>query len=311
MTKVILHLGAHGTDEGLIATWLARNAATLARRGVLTMTAARFMALFSDAVAGVPVGPAVAAGDRSDGLMAAPGSGAGTQRVVASAPVLLGSAGDVLTTEGFYVRNLTRRVERLQALLPRDAELSLCLAVGSASLILPRLLTMAHGPADPTAEALIDSMIDTRGAPALPWADLVARLREQAPGARITVWRHEDLPQIWPQVLAVLAGPMLDLPVAGAGDFAMLGHTAEAQQRLRRYLAAKPPPTFALMRRVADAFAAGYGQGEVKPGHALQQMPPAIQFRLAQLDAGYDDELARIAAIDGVRVLGREPAGPV
>ncbi len=293
MGDVVLHLGAHGTDRGLIAGWLLRNVQALARLGVQTVPAGRFLDALSP---GSP--PLAGTGRRDDPLS---DLCRGFRRLAVSAPSLLGAEDAALAPEGFYAAQPERAITRLRRVLPADSALTLCLAVGSARMLLPPLLRAA-GRAERPPEALLDAF----GADGLPWAALVARLRAAAPDARITVWRHEDLPRIWPQVLAQIAGTLQDLPVEGAGEFALLGHTEEAQQRMRRYLAAKPPPTIALMRRVADAFAAGYGLAEVKPPPALGELPVALQARLARLDEGYQAEMARIAEIGGVSVLGQD-----
>ncbi len=295
MGDVILHLGAHGTDRGLIAGWLLRNVQTLSRLGVLVMPAGRFV----DALPSEPP-PAGKAG-LDDTLSALSGLHGDFHRLAVSAPSLLGSEDAALAPEGFYAAAPERAISRLRRVLPPDSALTLCLAVGSARLLLPPLLR-ATGRAERPPEAVLDAF----GVDGLPWAALVARLRAAAPDAGITVWRHEDLPRIWPEVLAQIAGTLQDLPVDGAGEFALLGHTDEAQRRMRRYLAAKPPPTIVLMRRVADAFAAGYGLAEVKPPPALGELPVALQARLARLDEGYEAEMTRIAEIEGVRVLGRD-----
>ena len=290
MAEVVLHLGAHGTDEGLIARWLSLNVGALRMQGVQPLSASQMLLALTDML-GEP-----ASRDPS-GHGSAPGGG---PRLVASVPALLGPVQEVLSPEGFYQRGIGRRIERFGAMLPHDTGVTLCLAVGSAQRVLPALLSPGEGggAAWPEARAVLPDHAT------LPWADLVTRLHAQAPRARLVVWRHEDLPRVWPQVLGHLTGDAENIPVDGAGEFTMLGLSTEARTRLRRYLAAKPPPSLRLMQRVVDAFGASYGLTEAGPPPLLQHLPEALQARLIALDEGYAEEVSRLAALEGVTLLG-------
>ena len=303
MAEVILHLGAHGTDEGIIAAWLAGNEDDLGARGTQVMRARRFQRRFAQALA-----------DHGDGAGDADRRGfadalrlrGDLTRLAVSAPDLLVPRDSVLAQEGLFSGDATSRLRALGGSLLGGVALTLGLAIARPSALVPAL--MAGGAATPDA-GMIDAWLQRLSGATLPWAALVAQIRRDLPQARLVVWRHERLPQIWPSVLACMSG--LDvadeaLPMAGVEGFAMLGIVPAGHAPMRRYIAAKPPPNPALMQRVAAAFAQGYGRldddaaGLNEPGLAL---PESLQDRLIRLDEGYGAQWSAIAAIEGVERL--------
>lgn len=298
MAEVVLHLGAHGTDNGTIAAWLERNAATLARDGTLVMPSRRFLRRLSQSQAGL--GDAPSDSDRrafGDAL----GLGGHITRLAVSAPALLGTPEDAIASEGFYPRDATGQLRALGRLFPRDMSLTIAFAVARPGAFVTALLeSQAQGADSP----MIDEGIGWLQGETLPWARLVRKMRQELPRARLVIWRHESLPRIWPDVLSQFAGYREDaehpLPVEGTEDFAIHGINEEGQRRMRRYIAEKPPPTAALMQRVAVAFMQGYGRRRVGGGIDL---PGWLRTRLDQFDEGYAAQWTAIAAMDGVELL--------
>lgn len=291
--ELVFHLGAHATDDGQIAGWLAQNAAVLSGQGLVVAQPRRFLAQISQALAAHgPDGPATP--EREAALLQALGLSEERRRLVVSAPGLLGPAAQVIAPEGFYIKDVARRVYGLRVLFPRT-RLHLLLAVRGAEGFLPALL--APMP-DDAADTLLPHLDDD----ILPWSLLVSTLRRQAPAAALTVWRHEDLGQVWPQVLAALTGPGRRVPMAGMMGFAGMGLTAQGRLRAERYLAANPPGDAARLQKVLALFAGRFGhQSEPASLPALPEWAVAHVHRLAR---SYETEWADIASLDGVRALG-------
>lgn len=286
---LILHLGAHGTDEGLIARWIAQNRTALEGNGVCAPAPRDFLAAVSEALdAGRDAEPLA----REDALLRRLGASGVRRWMVLSAPGLLGPASDVLSPQGFYVKDVARRLFGLHSLFPR-CRITVLLAVRGANGLLPRL---APGTGESLSHDLPMLSSDT-----LPWAQLVAAIRHHLPRARLVVWRHEDLRQVWPDILAQINGPERILPPAGLFDFAALGLAAEARLRMRRYLAANPPGTARQLRQVADAFGSRYGFAAA----ADPEVPGWVKVVLDRLDLGYRTEWDDIAGRAGVMALGR------
>ncbi|MBN8290351.1 hypothetical protein JI664_00070 [Rhodobacter sp. NTK016B] len=289
--KLALHIGAHGTDSGAIAQWIARNETSLGAAGILAPPPRLFLDRLSEALdLGRDEDPVT----REAALFQALGADGDTGRVIVSAPGLLGSVCDALAADGFYVRDVARRLFALRTLFP-TAELTLLMAVGAPSRVLPALL-----PPDPAGqEACVPILSDDT----LPWARLAMTIRHHLPQARLRVWRHEDLPHVWPQVLGDLVGPDAALPPVGLLDLAAADLSAEARLRLERYIA-RPDhaaKSAGQLRRLCAAFARRFGRAS--PPDPAQALPEWIRQRLDALDAGYLTEWADLAALSGVEAI--------
>lgn len=292
--ELVFHLGAHATDEGQIAGWLAQNADPLQRQGLILPAPRRFLAQISQALAAHgPDGPAPPA--REEALLRALGLGdEGRVRLVVSAPGLLGPASQVAAPEGFYIKDVARRIYGLRVLFPR-VRLHFLLAVRGADGFLPALL-------DQMPEGALDRVLPLLDDDILPWSLLVSTLRRHAPAAALTVWRHEDLPQVWPQVLATLVGPGKRVPIEGMMDFATIGLTTQGRARAERYLAANPPGDAARLQKIMALFGERFGR-QPGPG-ADAALPEWARQHIARLARSYETEWADIASHDGVRALG-------
>lgn len=289
MMHLVLHVGAQGTDGGQIAAWLAKNRAALEPQGLALPAPGVFLRRISTAL---DQGRAEDPFRREEALLRDLGASGQRLRMVVSAPGLLGSSADVLALEGFYQRDLRRRLHALGTLFPRT-RLSLLLATGPARQVIPALLPDTPG----AAEALLAAIPEDR----LPWARLARSIRNQLPQANLIAWRHENLSRVWPQVFRALVGPGVVLPLAGLIDFAARDLGAEATLRLRRYLTANPPKGVRQLCDVAGIFGRTFGLAV--SGEGAVALPGWLPERLAGLDRGYETEWAELAAIRGVTVL--------
>jgi hypothetical protein len=293
--QLVLHIGAHGTDEGLIARWLAGNATVLGAEGVCAPPPRRFLQALTQTLDRQRDTDPLA---REEALLRSLGASGARRWMAVSAPGLLGPVADVIAPEGFYKRDVARRLLGLRTLFPR-CRMTVLLAVRAPSGLLPAIL-----PDDPHA---IDSLMPLIDGETLPWARLVAALQRHVPQARVVVWRHEDLPRVWPDILSEIVGPGRALPPAGLFEFAAQGLSAQAQLRLRRYLATTRPGTAGQLRQVAHVFARRFGAA-VEPD-ASRPLPEWVWHEATRLDRGYRTEWDDIAGLPGVRVL--DPGGAV
>lgn len=246
LAEVVLHLGAHATDAGRFARWLDLNRETLADLGTGVVDPPHFARTISHALAEQGGAGSLA---QETALLARLSPGA--SRLVVSAPGLLGPVSQVVAPQGFYRRDVARRLHGLRVLFHR-CKLTLLLAIREPRHILPALLARSEAPDIQTALGWVDDET-------LPWAGLVANMRRHVPGADIVVWRHETLPDLWPEVLDCLAGA--PAPTRGLLETMPLALSAEAVHRLRGYLARTPPESAAQLARVVRAFGRRYGAG--------------------------------------------------
>lgn len=292
--ELIFHLGAHATDGGRIAGWLVQNTDALRTQGLVVPPPRRFLAQISQALAAH--GPEGAAPvEREQALLRELGLSEERPRLVVSAPGLLGSLDQVIAPEGFYTRDVARRVYGLRVLFPRTT-MHFLLAIRGAGGFIPALMATQ---ADDAAERLLP-MLDED---ILPWSSPVAILRRHAPAATLTVWRHETLPKVWPQVLAALVGPGREIPRDGMVDFAAMGLSAEGRLRADRYLSAHPPADIVGLQRVMALFAERFA-AQAEAADAAATLPGWARQHIARLERSYDTEWADIANLEGVHALG-------
>lgn len=291
--RLVLHLGAHGTDGGRIAAWIARNREGFETQGVAVPPPRLFLASLS---AALDQGRDLDPQRREEALLRGLGASGQRRWMAVSAPGLLGAASGVIAPEGFYVRDVARRLHGLNSLFPRCA-VTLMLAVRRASGIVPALL-----PDDPSQQAEVLTALDGEG---LPWARLVGAMRRHLPGARVVIWQHEDFGHLWPRVLAEITGPGRGLPPIGLMDFAAAELSAEARLRVARYLAANPPTGAGHLAQICAAFGRRYGRvAQTGTGDAPSALLPGwIRQHLARLDQGQATEWADASGQEGVIAL--------
>lgn len=286
--RLILHLGAYGTDDGVIAGWIAENRTTLAQDGIATPQPGSFLQALSAAASDTQTDPLT----REEAVLRRLGASGARRWMAVSAPGLLGAKTAVLAPEGFYVRDVARRMYGLRTVFPR-CKMTILLAIRQASGVLPALL-----PADPKpmAEQLSQLRSDT-----LPWAQLARVIRGQLPHAQLVVWRHEDFAAVWPQVLAQISGPLSHVPQAGLLTLAAKGLSAQATLRLQRYCATNPPATVGQLRHLAKVFAVRFGTSTASD--PVPDLPVWALAECERLDRGYLTEWDDIIGQPGVTAL--------
>lgn len=289
MPQLVLHVGAHGTGGGMLAGWLARNRVALEAQGLVLPPPPQFLRAISEALdKGRDDDPVL----RERRLLQDLGVTGPMGRVIVSAPGLLGAGADVLAAEGFYRRDVARRLHALAVLFP-ETPITLLLAIDRAQVVIPALL-----PDEPGAAEIVMAGITEE---TLPWARLAHAIRGQLPRAGLVIWRNDAHAEVWPRILRALVGPDVVLPVVGLFDLAARGLGAEARLRAQRYLTGNPPGSARQLRDVVTAF--GKRFGTQTPEDPTRDLPGWLRERLAGLDRGYATEWADLAGMAGVTCL--------
>lgn len=287
--RLTLHLGAYGTDGGLIARWISDNREVFAQRGAVAPPPRVFLSRLSETLdADRDADPHA----REEGLLRALGANGQRRWMMVSAPGLLGGVPDIVAPDGFYVKDVARRLFGIRSLFPR-CKMTVLLSLRRPSAMIPALM-----PGDPDAAAALLPMLSGE---TLPWARLVELIRQEIPQAQVVVWRHEDLAELWPEILSRVVGPERPIARNGLLDFAAIGLNEEARVRLKKYLDVSPPATAGQWRQVARVFGDRYGR-ETLPDPA-EGLPGWARVELARLDRGYDTEWNDITGLSGVTAL--------
>mgnify|MGYP006299040419 CR=1 FL=1 len=290
--QVIFHCGVHCTDEDRLLRCLLRNADSLRAEGVAVPGPSRYRMLLSEVVNALEAGTADpdARDVLLESLLDMPADA--THRLVLSHPNLF-SVPKLALAGGRLYRKAEDRLAMMQEVFAGD-RVELYLGLRDMAGFLPAMLAA-------TPHEGLDAFLSGADPYSLRWSDLLLRIRAALPDMPITVWCNEDTPFLWGQIVREAAGVTEDRTILGAYDvFAEIVHQ-EGAQRFRAFLKDNPGLTEAQRRRVMAAIIDKYALEE-----ALEEeldLPDWDATGLDALSTGYDQDLARIAAIPGVRVL--------
>ena len=246
--EVTYHIGLHSTDEDRALACLRANADRLRRAGVA-----------------VPA-PQRARDTARKAMLAARGAPATTTaqtRFLTDAGVQDRPSRMVLSSDSFrcvprralengtLYPTASERARWLRALFPESGA-RICMGVRNPITWLPAVharFGAETGFSDWVGDARLDD---------LSWIDVIARLHEAVPDAEIVLWCHEDMPLIWPDILAAMIAPEGDTHGLAALENVVseLIHP-EAASRLEEHLAqtVKPSARKEACRAFLDRFA--------------------------------------------------------
>jgi len=288
--QVAFHLGAHCTDDDRLVRSLLKSRGTLAARGVQVPAPGRFRPVLREALKALR-GAEASAAMQATLLDAILDEDAPERLVLCSESFLCAPRKAV---EGGALYPIAgRKAAWFPALFP-DAETALFFALRNPAAFVPALSARLGDD---------DRMVlpDASGARALSWLPVVQALRDATPDVPVTVWCDEDSALLWPEIMAAVAGLDEDVALEGGRDRLRQVMTADGADRLDAYLAANPPGSPEIRRRVEAAFLERYAE----PGAMETELdlPDWTAELVDDLTEAYDADCYRIARMDGVRFL--------
>ncbi|MDK3017596.1 hypothetical protein [Pseudodonghicola flavimaris] len=288
--QIIFHAGAHCTDEDRLLKCLLRNKDDFSAQGIAVPGPGKYRTLLKETFQAME--HAAPAEGARDVLIDAILDEEIASRLVMSNAHFFGSQRYAVGDGQFYP-DAPDRVAQLRQLFHQDG-LEIFMAIRNPAAFLPAVLQKATPPR--IAETL--GQCDPRD---LRWSDLFARLQAAVPDVPLTVWCNEDLPLIWGELLRTMVG--LDMDAKLAGNFDMLAEIMdrEGMQRFRGYLHQHPEMTEAQRRKVMLAFLDKYALDEEITEEL--DLPGWSQDLVEELTELYEDDIDRIAGMDGVRFL--------
>ncbi len=289
--QVILHAGAHGTEEDRLMKTILRNKEEFLARGTSVPGPAKYRSLLKDCMAAASTG--APSEDARDLLWDAILEEETADRVVLSNPHFFGSQRDALDGQRLYPE-AEERIRCLKALFPHD-DLHLFMAIRSPACFLPKLLENAGIGRRAT-------VLEQTNPVELRWSALMARLRASAPDVPITLWCYEDSPLVWAQVLREIGNLDPESKVRGGLDLLTEIMSREGMRRLRQYLHEHPQMTEVYKRRVFAAFLDKYALDEEIEEEL--DVPEWTAEYVDQIDAAYDADVSQLAQMPGVTLIG-------
>ncbi|MEM7718636.1 MAG: hypothetical protein AAF222_05490 [Pseudomonadota bacterium] len=282
--QIVFHLGAHGTDDGLLIRSLLQNRARLAGEGVSVPGPMRYRELFSDISTRLR-------GDTADPetealILEAIRSRADDERVILSNENFLCRPCMTVGSDGLYPK--ADKSAWLAACLPQHTA-GFAIGIRNPASYLPEIARRLSEDEPLPDEILLDSLL---------WSDVIADIGTANPGAEILVWCHEDTPFIWSELMREVAGvdPYFELD----GEFDMLETiiTEDGMSQLEDFLASRSLTDQISRRRAVSAFL---------EDHAIEEkvvedieFPGWTNETVDMLTEIYDEDVAQIAALPQV-----------
>lgn len=285
--RVVLHLGAHKTASTHFNKLLRKNSALLDKHSVAVPKKDDVRRLITRRIFGQQVGD----GESPAQVLAELSGGART--VFISDENILGTPRG-LVQRGMMYPSAASNLRNTVTLLG-DAPVEIWLAVREPGGFVTSSwgeAMRAHGYLDFSAYVGADPM------PSLRWTQLLRRLRAACPDLPLTIWSFEQYRAQAPALLANLLGVdhVAEEELRPIESIVRPGLSQRAVEEIRTLCAggdAKPPQD--RFEEIVKAYPKSGDYPAPSPWTAQQG---------AALRAQYDQDLSRLAALDGVRFLG-------
>lgn len=288
--QVIVHTGAHSTDDERLLRCLLRNKETLSGSGVAVPGPSNYRTLLKTTFQAME--SAAPSPDARDVLLDAILDDEVADRVILSNEHFFGSPRYAIGNGSLYPEG-PERISRLRELFQFD-QVEMFMAIRNPATFLPAVMQKAA----PKRKSRVIASLDLQN---LRWSDTLLRIRDEAPDVSITVWCNEDLPLIWGQVVRDLAGlePGIDLE----GNFDLLTEimSEEGMKRFQVYLRENPSLSEMQLRRVIAAFLDKFAIDEELEEEL--DLPGWTEDLVEEMTEIYDDDLFRIQRIPGVQMI--------
>ena len=288
--KLVLHVGVHFTEEDRMMKCLLRNADDFAAKGVMVPGHSKYRAILRDTLnAMVSAPPSEMA---RDVLVDAFLDDSDANRVILSDANFFRTP-KTAVQEGMLYPAAPVRMMRIAQIFEHD-EVEIFMGIRNPASLLPILYGKAENP-DPAA------FWGGRDPRDILWSETVGLLREAVPDVPITIWCNEDTPLIWAHIIRQMAGLPDDQKIIGGFDLLSSIMSTEGMKRFRAYLKDHPIMTEHQKRRAIAAFLDKYAlDAEVEEELDMAGWTGDVVDEMTEI---YDEDVATIAAMPGVRVL--------
>ncbi len=287
---IVLHAGAHFTEEDRLFKTILRNADDFARRGVTVPGRSRYRQLLRELMGALDDAPP--SDDAREIVLDAILDGEMTDRVILSHAHIFGAPRACLR-EGMLYDLAPHRLRSLAQVFQHDT-VELFLALRNPAAFLPDLYN--HSPQDN-----MRAFLRGEDAMAIRWSDCLRAMREMAPTISITAWCFEDMPLIWAQIIRDMAGLEPGEKIIGGFDLLSQIMTQEGMQRFRAYLKSHPQMNEIQKRRVMAAFLDKFAIDEAIEEEL--EAPGWTDQLVEDLTALYEDDILECARIPGVTMI--------
>lgn len=288
--QVVLHAGAHNTDDDRLVNCLSDNREILAKFGTNVPDPNNYRRLVRDILHQAQDSGLSA--DARDVLVDAISHDGAVDRLILSNPGFFGTP-KMAVGGGLFYTAAELRLDLFRQMFPDD-EIELFFAIRNPATFLPALL-------EKTPFKVMEKLLRSSDPTHMRWSEMVARIRNSHPDIPVTIWCNEDTPLIWSQVVREVAG--IDPTVEFTGEFSLLMDimTPPGQQRFKSYMDSHPGMTEGQKRRVITAFLDKFADED-----AIEEeldLPGWTAELIEALTEIYDEDVYEIQRLQGVQMI--------
>ncbi|SFT45348.1 hypothetical protein [Sedimentitalea nanhaiensis] len=288
--QVIIHAGAHCTDDDRLLKTLLRNKQDFSRYGIAVPGPGKYRDLLAHSFRAMEVSEP--APDAREILLDAFLDDEIADRLILSNAFFFGSKRQALY-DGRLYPTAPARIVYLRKLFPED-RLNVFMALRNPAGFLPALL----GPTTPQQMFDIMGRQDPRH---LRWSELLNRIRIAAPDVGLTVWCNEDTPLIWAAIIREMAGLEPGQKITGGFDLLSTLMSGEGMQKFRAYLHKHPRLDESRKRDVIAAFLEEFAlEDELEEELDL---PGWTEDLVQELTEIYDADVTHIQNMPGITMI--------
>lgn len=288
--QVVIHAGAHMTDDDRLVQCLLENKERLSAIGTDVPDPRVYRKLLRDIL-----NAAMKSGindEARDIVLDTINHDPAADRLILSNQGFFGTQ-KMAVGQGQLYPQAAARMEAFRQIFPND-DIEFFVGLRDLATFFPAILPK-------TPFETMEDMLNGVDPSAFRWTDMVRRLREAHPDMPMTIWCNEDTPLIWGQVVRELAG--LDPNASFQGEYMLLKEimTEEGIQRFETYMASQPNMTEIQKRRVIVAFLDKFvKEEEIEEELDLPGWSEELIDRLSEI---YDEDVFEVARVSGVNMI--------
>ena len=288
--QVVLHTGAHETDEDRLLKCLLKNKAAFSKIGVSVPGPSRYRNLIRDSMQALTENPP-SEGAREILLDAILDEDT-PERLIMSNEHFFGIPSMALKRGRLYPA-AERKLTEFCQLFPED-DVEIFMAVRNPATFVPAIFEVSRSTDFEEFVAENDPLN-------LRWSEMFHRIRIAMPDIPITVWCNEDTPLIWGQLVRDISGIFPNQKIIGGFDLLYEIMSKEGMRRFRAYLASHPTMTEVQKRRVIAAFLDKFAiEDEIEQELDLPGWTEGLMDQLSDI---YDEDMFELQRIPGVTFL--------
>lgn len=288
--QLVLHAGAHNTDEDRLVKCLTANKEMLAERGTEVPHPTQYRRPLRDILHAALQGTTPA--DQGEAAMDALGLDKAPERLILSNPGFYGTPRMAASGGEFYT-SAVPRTQTFQEIF-EGAEIELFFAICNPAIFLPSILPQTKFDSLP-------AYLNGTPPSEMRWSEMIRRVRDALPDIEITVWCNEDTPLIWGQLLRRMADIEPDVPLIGEHAFLHEILTPDGSTRFEEYLTQHPDMSEMQKQHVIATFLDKYAdQNAVEEELDLPGWSDRLVSDLSDL---FDADVEQIARIPGITLI--------